>query len=205
MKVIVFSCDRYSWLMPTFLHFYRKNWPDNPYETELVTETIKVKDVNTFCVGKLPWADRAIKYLESFDEETFLLLLEDYIINETVNTSRMKVAESLCDGDIGCVQLNPHNRLSHFLLDTKIEGFKEYPLDKPYSVSLRSSIWQREFFLEVLKKGETAWQTEVNGSKRIQQDSKKVIWADTPIISYGGYMGKGVVLKSAEQWVKENW
>ena len=76
MKVVVFSCDKYSWLVPTFLHFYEKNWPDNPYQTELVTEAIEAEGITTFCTGNLQWADRAIKYLESINEEIFLLLLE---------------------------------------------------------------------------------------------------------------------------------
>ena len=214
MRVVVFTCDNYSWLIPTFLHFYRKNWPDNPYQTDFVTETEEIGDVPTFYTGKIPWADGAIKYLESLKEETFLLLLEDYMISQTIDTNRIKAAEELCRGDIGCVRLCPYHTKKKILkliidslIDSEIDGFKEHPLDKPHSISLQSSIWQKEFLLEFLQKGENIWQVENEGSIRIQKSKKRIIWADIPIIDYrlGGYMKKGRVVKFVEKWTKENW
>ncbi len=154
MKVLIYSDDNYLWLLPNFLHFYKKNWADNPYQAEFMTETKKVKGEVTFCTGTLSWADRMINYLKSSEEELFLFLLIDYIINKTVDTVRVRQAEDLCRGDIGCVRLNAHDHLSHFLINVGIEGFKEYPLDKPYPISWQPSIWQKEFLLEFLKKGE---------------------------------------------------
>lgn len=208
MRVVVFTCDRYSWLIPTFLHFYKKMWPDNPYQTDFVTETKEIGQASTFFTGKIPWPDGAINYFESCDEDTFLLLLEDYIIKEPIDTNRVREAESLCSDDIGCVRLNPHDKLSRFLLNAGIEGFKEYPLDKPYSISLQPAIWQKKFLFEFLKKGEDVWQVENEGSIRIQKSKMRVIWADTPIITMpriGGYMKKGKVYGTVEQWCKENW
>lgn len=208
MRVVVFTCDKYSWLVPTFLHFYEKKWPDNPYQTDFVTETKEIGQARTFFTGKIPWPDGAIKYLESCDEDVFLLLLEDHIIKEPIDTNRIKIAESLCDGDIGCVRLNPHDKLSRFLLNAGIEGFKEYPLDKPYSISLQPAIWQKKFLFEFLKKGEDVWQVENKGSIRIQKSKMRVIWTDMPIITMpriGGYMKKGKVYGTVEQWCKENW
>lgn len=208
MRVVVFTCDAYSWLIPTFLHFYGKNWPDNPYQTDFVTETKAIRNVPTFFTGKIPWPNGVIKYLKSIKEKIFLLLLEDYVIKEKVDNDRMKQAENLCAGDIGCVRLNPHDRLRRFLIDIEIDGFKEYPLDKPYSVSLQPAIWQKEFLLEFLQEGEDIRQVESESSIRIQKSKKKVIWADTPIITMpraGGYMKKGRIHKAVEQWVKENW
>lgn len=208
MKVVVFSCDTYSWLIPIFSHFYEKNWPDNPYQTVFVTETEKTKEVTTFCAGKLEWANRMIKYLNSCNDETFLLLSVDYIIEKKVDTNRIKRAEGLCKNNIGCVRLFPlDDKWSRFLFDTNIEGFKEYPLDKRYSISLQASIWQKEFLLEFLRKGETCWQTEGRGSRRIYNSKYRVIWADTAILSYRlrGYMTRGKVIEEMAKWVKENW
>ena len=208
MRVVVFTCDKYSWLIPTFLHFYKKMWPDNPYQTDFVTETKPIGQVSTFFTGKIPWPDGAIKYLESVDEEAFLLLLEDYIIKEPIDTARVKIAEKFCSGNVGCVRLNPRDRLRRYLFDVGIEGFKEYPLDKPYSISLQPAIWQKKFLFEFLKKGENIWEVENEGSIRIQKSKMRVIWADDPIITMpraGGYMKKGRIYGKVEQWCKENW
>jgi len=208
MRIVVFTCDKYSWLIPTFLHFYKKMWPDNPYQTDFVTETKEIGQPSTFFTGKIPWPDGAINYFKSCDEEVFLLLLEDYIIKEPIDTNRIKIAESLCRDDIGCVRLNPHDKLRRFLFNVGIEGFKEYPLDKPYSVSLQPAIWQKKFLFEFIEKGENIWQVENEGSIRIQKSKMRVIWADIPIITMprpGGYMKKGRIYGTVEQWCKENW
>ncbi len=207
MKIVIFSCDKYLWLVPTFLHFYKKMWPDNPYETIVVTETKKLRGVNTFCAGKIPWSDRAAKYLNSIDDEKFLLFLEEYILNTRVDNDEIKRAENLCVNDIGCVRLHAYNSWSSFLFDSKIKGYKEYPIEQRYSVSHQSSIWQRRLFLDVLKQGETNWQMETEGSKRFPRFGKRIIWKDVPIINYHpcGYMRRRKVVKSEEQWVKENW
>jgi len=221
MKIVVFTCDKYSWLIPTFWHFYKKNWQNNPYEIEFVTETKKLEfgysifypgkilpnSVSIFYAGKIPWADRAIKYLKQSNEDKFLLLLDDYILNNRIDSSKVKIAEDLCRDKIGCVKLTVHNKYSKFLIQSEIDGFKEYPTDKPYPISLQAAIWQKSFFLDILKEHETIWETEVNGSKRVQEYDKKIIWSDTPIIDYYscGYMKKGKPVEEVVKWVEENW
>ncbi|GAG94112.1 unnamed protein product, partial [marine sediment metagenome] len=46
-------------------------WPDNPYQTDFVTETKEIAGQTPFYTGRIPWADGAIKYFESCDEEKF--------------------------------------------------------------------------------------------------------------------------------------
>jgi len=208
MKVVVATCNKYTWLAPIFLHFYRKNWPDNPYETEFVTETAEVRCMPTYQAGNLSWADRMAWYLNQYVGGVFLLLVEDYILTEGVDTALVKRAVDVCTGDVGCVRISEYNPLSRFLLPNgAISGFKEYPLDKPYSVSLQASIWQKDFFLDILKQRESVWQTELEGSKRVHTLGKRVLWSDTPAFTYvpHGYMQKGVVDENVERWTKENW
>lgn len=216
MKIVIFSCDSYSWIVPIFLHFYRKHWPDNPYETWVVTETEAsgfgagdryALDYPVFYGGKIPWSDRAAKYLNSINDENFLLFLEEYILNKKINNDEIKRADNLCVDDIGCVRLHLYNSWSSFLFDINIEGFKEYPIEQRYSVSHQASIWQRQLFIDALKQGETNWQMETEGSKRFSRFKKRIIWKDTPALSYHpcGYMRRRKVVKSEEQWVKENW
>ncbi len=207
MKVVISTCDSYAWLAPIFLHFYRKNWPDNPYETVYLTETREIDGVSTFCAGKIEWSDRTAKYLEASGDESFLLFFDDYIIEKLVNTGIVERAEKLCVDDIGCLRLQRHDHESRHLAKSAVTGYKEYPHDKPYSVSLQIAVWQREFFFEFLRKGETVWDTEIKGSKRILGSSKRVLWTDTPAFIYNshGYMQKGVIDASVERWAKENW
>lgn len=210
MKVVVFTCDRCSsWLIPIFSHFYKKNWPDNPYQTEFVTETkeINVNGVKTFCAGKIPWADMAIKYLNSIKDDNFLLLLDDYILDKPVKTNIVLRAERFCVGNIGVVHLAYRPVVDPLYFDFGSNDFKEYPPVGRNTASTTPAIWQREFFLNILKSGESMWQFEINGSKRIPPYMKRIISTKTPAISYpiGGYMRRRKTVPSAVKWVEENW
>lgn len=207
MKVIIPTCDKYLWVIPTFLHFYEKNWPDSPYQLECITETIKAEGMPTFCAGKLPWADRMIKYLETYDEESFLLIMDDCFIIQPVVTSAVQKAAKLCTGDIGCVRLNHHSSYNRYLFNSGIVGFIEYPNNKPYAVSVIACIWQKEYFLAFLRKGENAWQTESEGSRRVSTSKKRILRSDIVAINHfnGGLIKKGKVNEAVNNWSKENW
>lgn len=195
MRVVVTTWHKYKWLMPTFLHFYNKNWPDNPYFT-------------SFTRGADPWMDTTIDYIESLKDDKILILMDDYILTTPVGTTIIQGAEGVCEDDVGCVQLAPRpTKFSKYYFDSGISGFKEYPLTEPYSVSMQATIWQREFLLDIMQRGETAWQFEVEGSKRVHRYGKRVLCVDSTAMTYHpcGYMQKGKVVKSVKQWVGENW
>lgn len=212
MKVVVSTCDKYSWLIPTFWHFYKKNWKDNPYKTEIVTETKKLSfGDSVFYGGKIPWADLMIKYLKQLDEDKFLLILDDYILESNVDSHRVKIAENLCKDDVGCVKLSIHDEgdsWDGFMVDAGIRGFKRYPkkcpLDKLHSVSFQAAIWQKSSFLDIPRPGESIWAAESGSSKRFH---KQVLRPDAPIMNYSlcGCMKKGKQVKEVMKWIKKNW
>jgi len=206
MRVIVSTCNRYNFLIPIFTHFYKKNWPDNPYQTEIITETDHI-DGAVFYTGGVSWASGIINYLKQSKEDKFLLILDDYIIDKIVDTKRIEQAESLCEGNVGCVKLNAPDKwfINHAISTNVHKGFREYPLDKQFSMSLQTAIWQKSYLLDVLRDGETPWQTEVDGSERLKGMASKwqILWSETPIIEYisGGFMRHGRVRLSVMIWV----
>lgn len=208
MKVVILACDKYTWLVPVFMHFYEKYWPDNPYRTEIVTEKDHL-DGNVFYAKDASWSNRLIGYLRRSMEDKFLLVMEEHFIEKTVNTDRVKIAESLCEGNVGCVRLNPPDRyFKCHAIESGISGFREYPLDKRYSMSMQTSIWQKWYLLDVLRADENIWQTEIDGSERLKKLKAKwrILWADTPIIDYtaGGLMKKGRPRGSVVKWMAED-
>lgn len=196
MKIIVLTCNGHKFLVPIFMHFYKKYWPDNPYQTEIVTETDRL-DGTVFYAGKVSWSNALINYLKQSKEDKFLLILEDYIIKNTIDTKRIERAESLCKGNVGCVRLyTPDIYFTRHAVHTDIcEDFKEYPLDKPFSVSLQIAIWQKQFLLDILRDGENPWQFEVDGSERLKKLVSKwqILYSEIPIIEYrpGGLLKRG--------------
>jgi len=195
MKVVVTTWNEYKWLMPTFLHFYDKNWPDNPYFT-------------SFTPGTDPWLDGVIDHLESIEDDQVLLLMDDYIIKATVNTGIVLKAVDLCVGDIGCVQLcSRENELQKYYTNCGIDGFREYPIDGLLPISLQAAVWQKEYLLNMMKRGETAWETELHGVFRTVKYNKRILCTNLLAMYYhpSGYMQKGKVVESVKQWTKENW
>lgn len=205
MKVVILTCDKYAWLVPIFLHFYKKYWPDNPYQTEIITEKNHVNGRFVFYTGGVSWSSGIINYLKQSDEDKFLLIDEDCLIEKTVNTERVRLAEKLCKHNVGCVKLNaPEKYYNRHAIESGIKFYKEYPLDKSYSMSMQMAIWQKRYLLDVLRHKENAWQAELNGSDRLKELKGKwrILWAKSAVIDYqaGGIMRKGQPWLPVVKW-----
>lgn len=204
MKVIILACNKYTWLVPIALHFYRKYWPDNPYQTEIVTETDYI-DGPVYYINDTSWANRLLNYLNQSKESKFLLIMEEHFIEKPVDTQRVRIAENLCSGNVGCVRLNaPDKWFESYAIKTDIKGFREYPLDKRYSMSMQTAIWQKRYLFDVLREKEDIWQTEVDGSVRLKKLKGKwrVPWTENPIVDYtaGGLMSQGRLRLEVVKW-----
>lgn len=208
MKIVVFTCDGYEWMVPVFSHFCKKYWPDNPYQIEIVTETEASsfeENYQVYYAGKTSWASRMIRYLEQSKENKFLLIAEELFIGKPVDTRKIKIAEILCGDNVGCVRLNAGDKwFKRYAFKTDIKGFREYPLDKPYSLSLQVAIWRKRYLLDILRDGEEIQATELKGSERLKSLKNKwrVLWTETPIINSacGDLMKKGRPRLSVVKW-----
>jgi len=208
MKIVVLTCNKYTWLVPVFLHFCKKNWPDNPYPIDIITETDSIEGSVYYTQG-ISWSSGILNYLKQSDDDKFLLTPEDYIIESSVDTGRVRLAESLCAGNVGCVRLNaPDKYFNRHAIKIDVKGFREYPLDKPYSMSMQAAIWQKQYLFDVLRDGEDAWQAELNGSERLKKLKNKwrIFWPKSAIIDYqpGGFMKAGRPRLSVVKWVLLN-
>lgn len=195
MKVVILACRRYAWLAPITLYFCRKYWSGNPYQTEIVAEADYIGKAGFDPDGGL-WSTWVSNYLKQSKEDKFLFIMEDFMIRAPVDTKRIIAAEMLCTGNVGCVRLNePDKWFRRHGKEVGVEGFREYPLNQKYSVSLQTAIWQKSYLLDVLREGESAWQTEHHGSRRLRilVGKWRIFWTNSTIIDYhpGGIMEKG--------------
>lgn len=209
MKVVILTCDSYAWLIPIFLHFYKKYWPDNPYQTEIITEKAHI-DGTVFYSKGVSWSSGIINYLEQSEEDKFILIDEDCLIENTVNTERVRLAETLCKDNVGCVRLNaPDKYYNRHGVESGIKYYKEYPLDKPYSMSMQVAIWQKRYLLDVLRHKENAWRAELFGTSRLAKLKGKwrILWAKSAVIEYqaGGIIRRGIPRLSVVKWVFKEW
>ena len=208
MKVVILVCNKYAWLAPVTLYFCEKHWSGNPYTTIIVNEAAYLSGRN-FDPEGASWSTWVINYLKHCTEDKLLLIMEDFIIKDRIDTERVKLAANLCVGDVGCVRLSaPDKWFRRHAKRTNIEGFREYPLNQKYSASLQIAIWQKACLLDILQKDESAWQTEHNGSRRFKElvGKWRILWAKPTIIDYhpGGIMEKGELRLETVQQVLLN-
>lgn len=195
MKIVISTCDLYAWVVPVFLHFLKRMWPDNPYEIEIITEKKPIAG-EVFYTKGVAWSTGIINYLKQCDEDKILLMLEDNIICKPVNTEIVQRAEELCEGDIGCVNLKaPARYYEDHSIDSKVKNFREYPLGEKYSISVDVAIWQKQYLLDILQEDENIWGFEKQGSHRLKKlkGDWRTFWANPPAFKFypGSLMRRG--------------
>lgn len=207
MKVIVATCDEYRWIIPVFMYFYRKYWPDNPYRTNIVTEKEHI-DGRVFYTGGVAWSDGILNYLERNKEDKFLLILEDLLIRSPMDDRMVRKAEQICEGDIGTVRLNnaPYKYFIQHAHRNTIKGFMDYPLSGRFVMGLQPAIFQKRYLLDALSRNEDAWQIEQRGAKRLRELGGKwrSLWPINNIVDVQpvGLMKKGKFKPTVLRWAK---
>ncbi len=209
MKILVSTCDSYNWILPVFFHFYKKAWSNNPYKTDVITEKEKVSFGDAvFYTGGKSWGSGMLNYLKQSRTNKFMLILDDYII-KSVDVKRIKAAERLCTGDVGCVRLsNDPNKYfeKHTRNSPVIKGFKQYPNDQRFCSAIQITIYQKEYLLDILKGKENIWEAERRGVGRIGKLGSKwrIFWPEKNIFEYHavGLLKKGILQPQVLRWAK---
>lgn len=153
---------------------------------------------------QISFADGMLDLLDLIPDRYFILMLEDYFMID-INKELLSKAE----------QFAVENKVGRFCLE-KIHWKKEkeryYWEDyigiwarrkqyAPYLLALEPSIWDKEMYKKYLLRGEDAWQTEVNSSKRARNMGELVLAPKVPIMRYHNYINKGNVRKNWDKIV----
>lgn len=164
--VLVVSCDSYSDVWMPFFAMFHKCWADCPYPTYLLTNTKEpmIEGVQTLAIGDdISWSDNLITALKYIKEEYVLIMLEDLILIESVQTNKViEVVEWANKHKVNYVRMNPtvradkpHNSLVGYVSKGTV-----------YRASVVMPLFRKEALLELLKSGENAWEFEYFGSER---------------------------------------
>jgi len=168
--VVTTSCYKYNHIWPIYFRLFKKYWPDCPYNFMLLTDVGKYEDIQVFSTGKdFGWASNLKKLLENVKEEKVILLVEDLLLCNYVNTKMVMQASHYLDKySLGVVRLEPYHKQTKF-------GLKDWEIDENYgvinkydnySVSIQPSVWRKSTLMQLLLNGETAWDVEIKGSLR---------------------------------------
>ncbi len=190
--LIVSSCDNYSDLWAPFFNLLKIYWPDCPYQVLLITEdkVFNGKGIISTKIGPgLDWSSLLSKSLDLVKTPYVLFMLEDFFLREMVETEKIeKILKHMSRSSIDMLRLIPYKgRVTSNLLNTSI--YTVIPLEARYRVSTQGSFWSVETLQSLIKLGESAWEFEINGTKRSSVD-ESVIFAsvNTASLPYGHHV-----------------
>ena len=165
VDVVVVSCDTYSDAWPPFFENFFNNWRKCPLDIYLISNTKrfkhnKVKNIN---IGKdISWSDNLRKGLKKIKNKYVLLMIDDLLLNKKISNNYFKeVLQWINNKEPNYARLSISNKPKKYdnlfgLINSK----------DPYKISTMPSIWKKTTLEQLLKKGESAWDFEIIGSKR---------------------------------------
>ncbi|MBT8763038.1 hypothetical protein KFV02_03735 [Desulfohalobiaceae bacterium Ax17] len=133
-----------------------------------------------------------MSYLRAIDEEYFILMLDDFIILEEVNTKKIEKAFDFIKSNNGVyLRLVPNpkgekrvdNDFSKIDVESKV----------PYVTSLQMAIWKKDFLMQLLSYDFSPWEFELKAgkTKESMENRDKFFVTNYNFIKYTHFVEKG--------------
>lgn len=113
------------------------------------------------------WSDGLLKMLDAIRHKYFILMLEDFWLYDYVDYEYVQELGNMMSDDILRLDL-AGNRASYKTASKIAQGIVETPAGTPYQMSYQAGIWHKKNLRRVLKPGEDPWESEINGSARVE-------------------------------------
>lgn len=162
IAIVVISFDKYSDIWDTFSLCINRFWNPRRYKTYLINNTAQpqydgIEVINT---GKeIAWSHRMRTALEKIPEKYVILLLEDYLISETVDEEIvLKAINYMKDQDLDYLRIAPIPIMKNA---KKGEFATPITSEMLYGVNLQAAIWKKSYLEKTLdKENFSAWEFE---------------------------------------------
>ena len=183
MTIVISSTDSYQDCWNPFFSLFERFMDDmSKFKIYLITDNVTYNDhsfVKTILTSKkgkiLPWSDRIKFALDHIEDESFLLLLEDYFLYSSINFTELKRLKSILNNypNIGSIKIVNHHNSN--LIDSSFKDLKIIKKFSSYRISLQPTLWKKDFLKELLIKGENPWHFEILGTFRSFFVNKKLL------------------------------
>ena len=212
--VLVVSCDRYEDMWNPFFAFFNKFWNDCPFKVYLTSNTkkINIEGITVLDTGFVSdWSSELADALDKIPEKNIILFLEDYFIKERVDNSVLNeylnyfVESQSAYMKLGCFS-SKYNELWPYKVADDFNKVGIIDKSAKYLICLQLTLWDKSFLRSILKKGESPWQFEIEGSKRSAltnrnflciKESKFRFDVHGPIVYLCGAVTQGVLMRDA--------
>ena len=165
IDLLVISCDSYSDVWQIFFNNFFMNWSECPLDIHLLTNFKKIKDKKINCINVGPdisWSDNLLKGLKKIEKDYVFLMIDDLLVNKRISNKYFdKLSKWINSNSPNYVRLHIANKPN---FHDKTLG--KIPNKTIYKTSTMPCIWKISTLKKLLKKGESAWDFEINGSLR---------------------------------------
>ena len=190
MKILVPTCDKYTFLIEPYHLLFNKYWPGNEIVFLGFDESLapKLPDNCSFVsLGKMAdfgkvWTDPIRPYIQHEAPDHFVFSVEDMVLCDDVDIYNVEKLEyEVANGRASKAILDDH------LIEASEQYFRGVNImhrHAPYRTTLHPCIWRKDYFLKYLKPGYTAWDFEVRNMREsiLEQDVIIMLSKGTPPI-----------------------
>tara|TARA_B100001059_G_scaffold130161_1_gene130161 strand:+ start:8610 stop:9458 length:849 start_codon:yes stop_codon:yes gene_type:complete len=203
VTVIVNSCDAYSDVVEIFKLALREYWPDNPFKVVINYESNKILNYTKKEKLTKTWGERLINILEKINTPFIILLFDDFILEEIVDTNKIYSVINLLKKDVesSVFYLNAACVKDHD--DDMINDYRLLKDNVNYRLNSVPSVWKTEELVRYTEKIDNPWSWEVFGSYRTFNNKRNFYSSSsqTKNIFKFNYNKGGAIYRG--KWVKE--
>jgi len=187
LKLYIPTCNKYLWLIKPFSFLFNKFWDDSIEVIYLGYKTPDFDLPSNFSFVSFGdddnlsnWARDLRTYFESVEDEYFMVTVDDsFLIDYTDVELYEKVLKYLKTTDKNIGRFGLERDLvtrEHYYFDTyEGVGLVEQAPMAANRISIRWSIWKKDYIIRFLKDGRTPWTFEENGTDESRGDGVKII------------------------------
>ena len=187
-RVVVSTCDKYLPYLKPFIHQFNRYWSKD--QSVLVAGFTKPdfdmpRNFHFHSIGKQEdypidkWSDSIIKLCSQIVDETFVFMLEDYWITDTVDVEgvQLLIDHARQYPDIIRIDLT-NDRYDTMHAHPEYKDRYDYKIGKlghldliksfvgaPYSLSMITSVWNKAKVMECIRPGWSPWMVETEGTR----------------------------------------
>ncbi len=210
--ILVTSCDAYLDIVGPFVALWRKYWPDCPFETVLVSETLTSEGFDRVILTEVdtPWSLRVVAALDQISTPYVMMLMNDYYLEAPVDTARfLRRLEQAKMFNAANLRLNPNPPgRTRFVPSTPVNNaaldLLEFPKNEAYCVTCQTGIWNREYLRGLAARNKSAWEFERFGSFMLEGETRPLLVTPTKEFPFFDAVHKGYWELRGVRVLKEN-
>ncbi|MCI7801522.1 hypothetical protein [Eubacterium sp.] len=180
--LLVCSCDNYEDSWYPFFKLLKNYWPDCDMPIILNTETKKYEfdglDINCFQLYKqndrIPYGQRLIDHLMRIETDYIFVLIDDFFIREPVDSDEIALYLDYIKNHSDVAAISFDSVKDDLNID---DGELEKCLLRPrygeYIVNLQAGIWNKEKLMSYIRKNDSPWDVEIQGTFRSYETKDK--------------------------------